>query len=79
LEQKETNYKSRLIEWSQKEKIKIEFKHYTEAGKNSKNIHCIDLYIDGKVVAKSKDFSIKGAEQSAAEKACLKICKKEEE
>lgn len=76
LEQKETNYKSRLIEWSQKEKIIIEFKHYTEVGKSSKKIHCIDLYIDGKVAAKSKDFSIKGAEQSAAEKACLKICEK---
>jgi ribonuclease-3 len=78
LEQKETNYKSRLIEWSQKEKIKIEFKHSTESGKNTKSLHCIDLYIDGKVVAKSKDFSIKGAEQSAAEKACLKICYKDE-
>ncbi len=78
LEQTETNYKSRLIEWSQKEKIKIEFKHSTENGKSSKKIHCIDLFVDGKMIAKSKDFSIKAAEQSAAEKACLKICNKKE-
>ncbi len=77
LENTETNFKSRLIEWSQKEKITIEFKHSTESGRNSKSLHHIDLYVDGKVVAKAKDFSIKGAEQSAAKKACMKICKTE--
>ncbi len=78
LEQKETNYKSRLIEWSQKEKIKIDFKHSTESDKNSKKLHCIDLWINGDLVAKSKGFSIKSAEQSAAEIACNKICPKED-
>lgn len=79
LEQKETNYKSRLIEWSQKEKIKIEFRHSTEIGKKQKRLHCIDLLIDGKIAATSKDNSIKGAEQSAAEKAYNNIFKQEEE
>ena len=72
LEKTETNYKSRLIEWSQKEKIEIEFKHHQEM-KGKKGIHHIELFIDGKSVAKSKDFSIKGAEQIAAEMACNKI------
>ena len=72
LEKTETNFKSRLIEWSQKEKIEIDFKHHQET-KGKKGIHHIDLYVDGKLIAKSKDFSIKGAEQIAAEMACGQI------
>jgi len=73
LEKTETNYKSRLIEWSQKEKKKIEFKHSKEQSSNSRNVHHIDLYIEDKLFASTKDSSIKAAEQSAAEKACLKL------
>ena len=69
LEKKETNFKSRLIEWSQKEKIEIDFKHRQEM-KGKKGIHHIDLFVDGKSMAQAKDFSIKGAEQLAAEIAC---------
>jgi ribonuclease-3 len=73
LENTENNFKSRLIEWSQKEKIEIEFRHKKEVKSSGKNIHSIELFIDGKIVSKAKDFSIKGAEQSAAQKACEKI------
>ncbi len=72
LEKTETNFKSRLIEWSQKEKIEIEFKHRQEM-KGKKGIHHIDLFVDGKSIAQAKDFSIKGAEQLAAEIACNSI------
>jgi ribonuclease-3 len=75
----ETNYKSRLIEWSQKEKHTIEFRHSKEGGSASKSIHRIELFVNGELISQGKDFSIKGAEQSAAEKACLKICTSDED
>ena len=77
LENTETNYKSRLIEWSQKEKIDIEFRHTKETGNSKRGMHHIDLFINKKLVAKGTDFSIKGAEQIAAEKACKKVCKED--
>ncbi len=73
LENTETNFKSRLIEWSQKEKIEIEFRHKKEVKGSGKNVHSIELFVDNKLVSRAKDFSIKGAEQTAAEKACEKI------
>jgi ribonuclease-3 len=68
LEKTETNYKSRLIEWSQKEKKSLEFRHAND-GNTMGNFHNIELYFDGELISKAKDFSIKAAEQNAAEKA----------
>ena len=78
LEQTETNFKSRLIEWSQKEKIEIEFKHSQEIGVNNAKQHEIELWINKKMVSKAKGNSIKSAEQRAAEIACGKIKVKED-
>jgi len=78
LEQTETNYKSRLIEWSQKEKIEIEFKHTQEIGVNNAKQHEIELWINKKMVSKAKGNSIKSAEQRASEIACGKIKLEEE-
>lgn len=79
LEQTETNYKSRLIEWSQKEKIEIEFKQTKEIGVNNAKQHEIELWVNNKIMAKAKGNSIKAAEQRAAELACKKIAVSEEE
>ena len=78
LEQTETNYKSRLIEWSQKEKIDIEFRHTQEIGVNNAKQHEIELWVGNKLLAKAKGNSIKGAEQRASELACNKIKVEEE-
>ena len=80
LEKTETNFKSRLIEWSQKEKKVVEFRHSKEGNASTrKNMHQISLYIDNVLVSKGKDYSIKAAEQIAAEKACQKVCGSEDE
>jgi len=79
LEQTETNHKSRLIEWSQKEKIDIEFKHTQETGVNNAKQHEIELWVDKKMVSKAKGNSIKAAEQRASELACIKIKVEKEE
>ena len=79
LEQTETNYKSRLIEWSQKEKVNIEFKHTQEIGINNAKQHEIELWVGNKMLAKAKGNSIKSAEQRASELACNKIRVTDEE
>ena len=78
LEQTETNYKSRFIEWSQKEKIELEFRHSKATGTAKHGAHHIDLFIGGKLVTSKNDYSIKAAEQAAAEIACMQIRAKEE-
>jgi ribonuclease-3 len=69
LEHTETNFKSRLIEWSQKEKREVEFKPVKESGTGNNITHEVNLYVDKKFVCNGKDASIKKAEQRASEKA----------
>ena len=68
IEKNDVNYKSKLLEWSQKEKHRVEFKHAGTQGDGFDRLYVIQVLIDGKEYGKSSDFSIKGAEQLAAEK-----------
>jgi ribonuclease-3 len=70
IEKTETNFKSRILEYSQREKKGLEFKVMAEIGEGYKKQYLVELFIDGASVAKGQDFSIKGAEQRAAEHAC---------
>ncbi|MBS4014757.1 MAG: ribonuclease III [Bacteroidetes bacterium] len=72
--QKEVNFKSKIIEYTQKEKRQMEFviAGESENGKKQK-IYEVNLIIDGKVVASGKDYSIKKAEQNAAATAWEKL------
>ena len=65
----EVNFKSKLIEWSQKERKVIEFKVKTEVGKGNNKQYLVEVRVDKNVCATGQDFSIKGAEKIAAEKA----------
>lgn len=69
LESTETNFKSKLLEWSQKEKVNVEFVVLSENGSGHKKQYIIEVQVDGKSISNAADFSIKGAEQYAAEKA----------
>lgn len=73
LEQQEINFKSKLIEWCQKEKKTIEFKVMDEDIASSGKLYKIAAVVDGEIIGEGKDFSKKRAEQYAAEKACEKI------
>jgi ribonuclease-3 len=75
LEHLDTNFKSKLIEWAQKEKKEVEFKVINEKGEKNKHQYEIEVYVDEDAISRGIDFSIKGAEKIAAEKACnvLKI------
>jgi len=69
----EVNFKSRIIEWAQKEKKQTSYNLLEEIGTGFKKQYVIELCIEGIPMAKGQDYSIKGAEQSASEKAWQKI------
>jgi ribonuclease-3 len=69
----EVNFKSRMIEWSQKEKKQLVFNVVNETGTGYQKQYIVEILIDGVTIANGQDYSIKGAEQSAAEKAWTRI------
>ena len=68
------NFKSKVIEWAQKEKKDLDFRviSETENGKRGK-LYTVELLIGEKSFGQGSDFSIKRAEQSAARQACEKL------
>jgi ribonuclease-3 len=70
LEQTETNFKSKLIEWCQRHGKDIVF--YLVGNQDGENIKLftIQAIIDGEIMGQGKEFSKKNAEKLAAEKAC---------
>ncbi len=76
LENQQLNFKSKLIEWSQKEKQEVEFKLLQEIGQGHKKQYQVEILVNSEPIAKAQDYSIKGAEKIAAEKACNKLEKK---
>lgn len=73
IQNEDTNFKSQLIEWSQKEKIPIEFKVIDEIGNGFGKQYLVDLMVNNEVYSSGRDYSIKGAEQIAAGKALEKL------
>lgn len=73
LEHTDTNYKSRLIEWAQREKKSVEFVTLHEVGHGYNKQYVVEVMIDRQVAGKGRDFSIKGAEQNAAMRAIMEM------
>jgi ribonuclease-3 len=69
----EVNFKSKVIEWAQKEKKQLSFNILQEIGNGYKKQYLVELTIEGQPLARGQDYSIKGAEQNASEKAWQKI------
>jgi ribonuclease-3 len=65
----EISYKSKILEWAQKEKREICFEVIEEIGEKQNKQFKVAVKLDGKTTAESIDYSIKGAEKIAAEKA----------
>lgn len=68
LEQTDVNFKSKLLEWSQKEKRHVVFKMVNEKNENHEKLYHVVVVLDGQEYGKGADFNIKGAEQLASEK-----------
>jgi len=73
LENNNTNYKSQIIEWSQREKRTLEFVILNEVGHGYNKQFVVDVLVDKVSLGKGRDYSIKGAEQDAAMKALLQL------
>ncbi|MCH8903216.1 MAG: ribonuclease III [Bacteroidetes bacterium] len=69
----EFNFKSRLLEWAQKERIKIAFDLVREDESGDKKVFEVEVIADGKVLGSGKDTNKKQAEQKAAKIAYRKI------
>jgi ribonuclease-3 len=70
LEQTETNFKSKLIEWCQRHGKDVGFDLVENGEGESTKLFSVHAIIDGEVMGLGKEFSKKNAEKLAAEKAC---------
>jgi ribonuclease-3 len=70
-----TNYKSKIIEWSQREAKAVEFKILQINGNQRFKEFVVELNVNGEPVAEGKGGTKKKAEQEASKNACeiLKI------
>jgi len=65
----ETNFKSKLIEFCQKEKLILDFVIVEEIQTGRKKQYVCEVTVNGESKSRGMDYSIKSAEQNAAEKA----------
>ena len=77
LEKTEVSYKSKIIEWSQKNKIDTQFKVVDQIGEKFQKQYVVAVIVDGKEICKAQDYSIKGAEKLVSEKAWVILESKE--
>ena len=70
LEQTETNFKSKLIEWCQRHSKDISFDLVSNFDGENVKLFTVQASVDGEAVGLGKEFSKKNAEKLAAEKAC---------
>lgn len=70
LEQTETNFKSKLIEWCQRHGKDITFELIENKEGESNKLFTVQAIIDGEIMGAGKEFNKKNAEKLAAEKAC---------
>mgnify|MGYP002708599203 CR=1 FL=1 len=65
----EKNFKSKIISWSQKNHKKVEFTHTDHHNHSHKKLFKASLFVNGKLLGEGLDYTIKKAEQIAAQKA----------
>ncbi|HEY0177637.1 MAG TPA: ribonuclease III [Pedobacter sp.] len=70
LEQTETNFKSKLIEWCQRHAKDITFDMIQNSEGESAKLFTIQAVIEGESYGIGRDYNKKNAEKQAAEKAC---------
>ncbi len=68
-----SNYKSQLLEWSQKKGVKVNFALLQDSKESKDGQFTISVLIDEDVIAEGKGFSKKKAEQNGARKACEEL------
>lgn len=73
LESLVVNFKSKIIEWSQKNSREVRFELLEEHELKGKRMYKMGLLLDAELIAEDTDYSKKRAEQKASETACRKL------
>jgi ribonuclease-3 len=73
IEFQDHNFKSKLINWAQRERKKAEFELLEEVDNGGKRLLRVRVLIDGSEHGRGEDYSKKRAEQLAAQKACEEL------
>lgn len=73
IENQDGNFKSKLINWGQRERKVVEFELLEEVENGGKRLLRVKVSVDGVEMARGEDFSKKRAEQIAAEKVCTAL------
>jgi ribonuclease-3 len=73
LEALDINFKSKLINWAQRERKSVTFELIEEIDNGGKRLLKVCVKVDAEEQGQGEDFSKKRAEQIAAEKACIKL------
>lgn len=71
--QKETNFKSKLLEWAQKNKLQCDFRVDEEISRDGNSEFRTSVVIEGIVCGEGKGFSKKQAEQETARHALTRL------
>lgn len=71
VETKEIDFKSKFIEWVQKEKKEFRFEVINEGGTGADKQFIIQLIVENETVGTAQHFSKKRAEQMVSEQACI--------
>lgn len=67
------NFKSKIIEWAQKNNKESKFDLLEEMEVKGKKMYKMGLFINAELIAEDIDYSKKRAEQKASETACRKL------
>lgn len=67
------NFKSKLIEWSQKNSKTVKFDIIAQKGQKHNRQFTAEVIVEDKIIAKGHGFSKKKAEQDAARKTCEEL------
>jgi len=73
VETKEIDFKSKFIEWVQKEKKEFRFEPFNEGGSANDRQFIIQLLFENQIVGTAQHFSKKRAEQLVSEQACIAL------
>ena len=67
------NYKSKLINWAQKNNHKIRFESHASDNPKGRKLFISQCILDDALIAEAEDFKVKKADQLAAKKSCEQL------
>lgn len=69
----ESNFKSKILNWAQRNHKNVEFRHKVAEQTRNARLYLAELLIDGEPFSEGLEYTVKKAEQIAAERAATKI------